>query len=140
MGCIVTNAAQRQRIREMGAASNPVRAARRQTEHHERLGSEHAICFYCGFPEPVALRRASRRFLDEHHPVGRNHDPNLTIFLCRNCHALAHEQLLDAGVELKTALNPVGRAASMLRAQAVHFERLARTNRELAALLETEKS
>jgi hypothetical protein len=124
----------------MRAASNLVRLARRQTEHHERLGSEHAICFYCGFPEPVALRRASRRFLEEHHLVGRNHDPNLTIFVCRNCHAIAHEKLLDEGVDLGSTVSPAKRVAMMLRAEAVHYELLARTRREQAALLENEKS
>jgi len=120
----------------MGAAPNPVRSARRKTELREKLGSERPVCFYCGFAEPVALRRLSRKFLEKHHLVGRNHDPELTIFVCRNCHALMHERLLDSAVDLESTADPVGRVAMMLRAEAVHFEALARTKRNQAESLE----
>ena len=124
----------------MGVASNPVRAARRKAELQERLGSDNPVCLYCGCVEPVALRRVSRKFLDDHHLEGRNHDPNLTMFLCRNCHALAHEDLLGCAVDLRTMSDPVKRVATMLRAEAVHLERWARTKREQADLLERGKS
>ena len=120
----------------MGLSHNPARAARRRTELCERLGSEQPVCFYCGCAEPAVLRRVSRKFLVKHHPVGRNHDPNLIIFICQNCHALAHERLLEAAVNLETATDPVRRVAMMLRAEAVHFEALARTKRNQAELLE----
>jgi hypothetical protein len=122
----------------MGAASNPVRSARRKTELHDKLGSEHPVCFYCGYAEPVALLRVSRKVLDEHHLVGRNHDPNLTIIVCRNCHALRHEGLFDAGVELEVIADPVKRVAMMLRAEAVHLEAWAHSKREQANLLDGE--
>lgn len=116
---------------------NPARAARRDSELRERLGAERPACIYCAHPGPVALRRASRKFLLEHHVLGRNHDPDLTVFVCLNCNALLHDDMLrDAEVCLKPEPDPVKRVASMLRAEAVHFEMLASSKRRQAALLE----
>lgn len=123
----------------MRPSRNPARAARRKTELRERLGTERPVCFYCGYAEPVALRRVSRKFLPEHHVLGRNHDPDLTIFVCQNCHVLSHERLLDAAIDLRPESDPRKRVATMLRAEAVHFEVLAHTKRQQAALLEREK-
>jgi hypothetical protein len=120
----------------MRPSQNPARAARRKTELRERLGSERPVCFYCGCAEPRVLRPVSRKFLEEHHFLGRNHDPNLTGFACLNCHALAHEALLDAGVDLRPERDAIKRVATMLRAEAVHFEMFARAKRKQAALLE----
>ena len=116
---------------------NQARAARRKTELHEKLGSERPACIYCGCAEPVALLRVSRKFLVDHHELGRSHDPDSTVFVCRNCHALAHEKLLDAGVDLQPESDPVQRVAMMLRAEAVHLEMLADAKRRQAALLDS---
>lgn len=118
---------------------NPVRAARRKAELRERLGAERPTCLYCGYAEPLALRRMSRKFLPEHHVYGRNHDPNLVVFACLNCHAVVHELMSDAEVELQTECDPVLRVATMLRAEAVHFEMLANSKRRQAGLLEEGK-
>jgi hypothetical protein len=118
---------------------NPVRAARRKTELRDRLGAERPTCLYCGYAELLALRRMPRKFLPEHHVYGRNHDPNLVVFACLNCHALMHEYISDANVELQTESNPVLRVATMLRAEAVHFEMLANSKRRQAGLLEEGK-
>ena len=119
------------------SSPNPARAARRETELREKLGSGRLACIYCGHAELAALRRLSRRHLREHHVVGRNHDPDLSEFVCLNCHALVHDELLrDAEVDLKLEPDPVKRVAMMLRAEAVHFEMLASSKRRQAALLE----
>lgn len=118
---------------------NPVRAARRKAELREKLGSEQPVCFYCGYTEPVALRQVNRKSFVDHHELGRNHDPDSTILVCLNCHALAHEKLLDAEVDLEPERDPVERVATMLRAEAVHFEMLADTKRLQAELLEGRK-
>jgi hypothetical protein len=118
---------------------NPVRAARRETELRERLGSERPLCIYCGCSELVALRRVSHEILQEHHVFGRNHDLDVIVYLCRNCHALLHEGLLDAGVDLKRKTDPITQIATMLRAEAVHFEMLANSKRQQATLLEGQK-
>ena len=122
----------------MERSRNPARAARRKAELRERLGAERPVCFYCGYAELVALRRVSRKFLREHHVLGRKHDPDATVFVCLNCHALIHEKLIDAEVDLQREADPVKRVAKMLRAEAVHFEMLANSKRRQAALLEGE--
>ena len=123
----------------MGRPShNPVRAARRKAELQDKLGSERPICFYCGYAEPVALRRVSRQFLEEHHPLGRKLDSDLTVYLCRNCHALSHENLLDSNVDLRLEADPRLRLAMILRAEAVHFDMLAKAKRQQARMLEGE--
>jgi hypothetical protein len=123
----------------MGLPHNPARAARRKTELHEKLGSERPRCIYCGCAEPVALRPVTRKFLRDHHVLGRNHDPDSRSVLCQNCHALAHENLFNAEVDLEPESDPVKRVATMLRADAVHLEMLANAKRKQAALLEGEK-
>ena len=123
----------------MSHSRNPVRAARRKTELRERLGAERPACAYCGYEELVALRRVSRKLLSEHHVLGRNHDPDSVVFACLNCHAVMHELLSNAGVELQPATDPVIRVATMLRAEAVHLEMTASSKRKQAALLEERK-
>jgi hypothetical protein len=124
----------------MRSSRNPVRAARRKTELRERLGVERLSCIYCGYGEPVALRRVSRKNLLEHHVLGRNHDSDLTVIVCLNCNAVVHDEMLpDAEVDLERESDPVTRVATMLRAEAVHFEMLASSKRKQAALLEGRK-
>ena len=120
----------------MGQPHNPARAARRKTELREKLGVERPTCIYCGCEELVALRRLPKTLLPEHHVLGQNHDPELVVLACLNCHAVAHERLSDAGVVLDKVTDPVDRVAAMLRAEAVHFEMLAESKRKQAALLE----
>jgi hypothetical protein len=120
----------------LGLSYNPARAARRETELREKLGTEKAACFYCGYSNPVALRRVSQKSLPEHHVLGRNHDPDLVVIICLNCHAGAHELLANEVVELEPVTNVVKRVATMLRAEAVHLEMLAESKRKQAALLE----
>jgi hypothetical protein len=120
----------------MDLPHNPAREARRKTELHEKLGSERPRCIYCGCAEPVALRPVTRKFLRDHHVLGRNHDPDTRSVLCQNCHALAHENLLNAEVDLEPESNPVKRVAKMLRAEAVHLEMMATAKRRQVALLE----
>lgn len=119
----------------MSLPHNPARAARRKAELREKLGIEQPVCSYCGCAEPVVLRRVSRKFLERNHLLGRKHDPNLTVFACRNCHALFHERLLNAGVDLRAERDPVKRVAVMLLAEAVQHEMQADTKRRQATLL-----
>ena len=106
----------------------------------ERLGDDRPACIYCGYAELVALRRVSSKYLRKHHVLGRNHDPDLTVLVCLNCHALVHDEMLpDAEINLERKSDPIKRVAMMLRAEAVHFEMLAEGKRRQAALLEGRK-
>lgn len=77
-----------------------------------------------------------RRLLEDHHVVGKNHDPNLVVFLCRNCHYKVTEGYLQAGIDMRYEPNTQKRIATMLKALAVFFELLAERLRQWAALLD----
>lgn len=79
-------------------------------------------------------------FFEEHHILGRNHDPDLTVLLCHNCHFLVHEGYLRAGVDLSYEPDPQKRVAKMLRALAAFFEMLAKAFLQWAALLDEHKT
>jgi hypothetical protein len=68
--------------------------------------------------------------------VGEAHDPDLTAFVCRNCHYLATENLLQAGVSMFPEADPLKRAAIQLRALSVHQRMLADKHDRLAGELE----
>lgn len=117
----------------MAGPRNPARSARREIEALERLGTERPQCMYCGFAgNPVAFHK--------HHPLGKNHDPEFTVLICLNCHALAHEILRDAGIDLRPVLDPKKQLAARLRAKAIHLEQLAKSTwGEVTLLEETEQ-
>ena len=52
---------------------------------------------------------------------------------------MVHNEILpNAGVDLELESDPIKRVATMLRAEAVHLEMLARSKRRQATLLERE--
>jgi hypothetical protein len=57
---------------------------------------EGKACARCGETNAEMLGAYSR--IDLHHLAGRAHDPNLVVYLCRNCHAVAAAQLKEVGV------------------------------------------
>jgi hypothetical protein len=119
---------------------HPLRAARRKAQRLEKLGGEHPFCLHCGCSEPMLLRPVTRCFLEEHHVVGFANDPDLTLALCFNCHALITEGLLQAGVSMTKQSDPIKFACVVFRALAVHFRALSEAFWRFANLLDrTEK-
>jgi hypothetical protein len=83
--------------------SDPIGSEVRRARRERRLGSG-AVCVLCGFVDPAALLRVGRSTLEHHHVLGRLHAEEVTVRLCRNCHALETERMRDAGIPLQ--LNP----------------------------------
>jgi hypothetical protein len=118
-----------------------IRGERRQA----RLGDGPHVCILCGCSDPVALidktpdwlkhHGIPKTLFEQHHPAGRHHDPELTVLICRNCHAVATEGHLQAGVSMRPEPNPFLRVARKLDAEAVFLEELAAANRRSAELL-----
>lgn len=52
-------------------------------------------CARCGASDVELLEGYSR--IDLHHVAGRGNDPDLVVYLCRNCHAEAHAHLKETG-------------------------------------------
>jgi len=88
-----------------------VRKARRERE----IG-EGAVCVRCGETDVYALVTATKALIEDHHVLGQNHDDELTVPLCRNCHAKTHESYRRALVQLETQPSFLERLAAMLTA------------------------
>ena len=82
-------------------------------------------------PRRVASRqrpRDPRALLERHHPGGESNDPDLTVVVCRNCHALNTEGQLVLDVELEhdPSRSMPEQLIAVLRGLAVFFDLLAR--------------
>lgn len=123
---------------------DPIGTDARHAERLRRLGPGPYICLFCGIEDPVVLIRKTlgwlevrvpRSLLEDHHVLCRNHDPNLTVLLCRNCHFMVTEGYLRAGISMQYEPDPRKRVALMLETLAAFFEMLAATLRQWAVLL-----
>lgn len=76
---------------------NPIRNDARKAQRGRSLGA-HAACALCGYANPEALIRVRRSLLEHHHVCAKANDPELTVVLCRNCHAEVTEGQRVAGV------------------------------------------
>jgi len=100
---------------------NPIRAARRNVEAREKHGSDTPRCIYCLKVDSLVVRP---RRIQYHHFLGRERD-SVTVPLCLNCHAGAHERLRDADIPMKCEKDRTLLARSVFRLFAVHFSMLA---------------
>lgn len=125
--------------------NDPIGTAGRETARIARLGAGPLVCFLCGEADPVTLIPKTSDWLkrkgvhdtlfEKHHVAGEAHDAELTVLICRNCHAKATEGLLQAGVSMKPEPDPIERVAAMLDARAVFLETEAASDRRMAELL-----
>jgi RNase P subunit RPR2 len=104
---------------------NPIQNDVRSAQRLRRLPPD-AICMFCDECDPVAL--------EVHHVVRRDNDEDLTVVVCKNCHAKQHEELLKVGVTIE---QPSDRTrleinATVLKALSVLFQFLARKFAEMA--------
>jgi hypothetical protein len=101
---------------------NEARAARRERRLGDALG-----CVLCGYRDPAALIAEHRATLESHHVLGRAHQADLTVVLCRNCHAIQTERMRDGGVALERdpSLSVLETVVAVLRALAVFLRSLA---------------
>jgi hypothetical protein len=122
-----------------------IKTERRRRRRQVRFGVENPTCILCGNGEIETL--AAKRlgwlerhlppevFIELHHPVGWNYDPNLVVPVCMNCHRIVTEGLARAGISMRPEPEPRERVASMLDALAVFFELLVDSLRRWAEYL-----
>ena len=72
---------------------DPIANAARAARRNRQAGDTPAMCIDCGETDINALE------LD--HLVSSAHDPDLTGWRCRNCHAKKHAQQRDDGVDVR---------------------------------------
>ncbi|MFN8675492.1 MAG: hypothetical protein U0Z70_03850 [Thermomicrobiales bacterium] len=73
----------------------------RRAQRSRTLGPN-AACVLCGYRNPEALLQRPCALLEAHHVCARANDPELTVILCRNCHAEVTERQRIAGVSFGT--------------------------------------
>ena len=88
-------------MKDDDAIANAAREARRRARVPD--GS---VCFICGLSNPDCLVEVDRTLLEEHHVAGIANVPDLTVYLCPNCHRLLHMPLRDKGLDFS---RPVAR-------------------------------
>jgi hypothetical protein len=98
----------------------PVKTAIRLLRKPEKKSI--GICTFCGCKGPIEL----------HHVNCRNHDSELLIPVCPDCHALYTEGQLQERVGMRFEPDRIGRAARIAEAQAAFFEKLATGQEQLA--------
>jgi len=94
---------------------NPIQNDSRHARREQLLGRE-PRCARCDCAEFDALIPTKHRLLEKHHIAGRNHDPDLTLVLCRNCHAILTEQLRKNGADMREQPTLLERIVAILRA------------------------
>lgn len=80
---------------------NPIRKDARNARRGRALGPS-AACLFCDYRNPHGLVRTNRSLLEAHHVCGKANDADLTVVLCRNCHAEVTEGQRTAGVSFGT--------------------------------------
>jgi hypothetical protein len=75
--------------------------------------------------------------LELHHVMGKAHESDLTIVLCKNCHAKATEGQLREEVPLSATDNILDRVAAIFDALAAFFRFLADSLNQLARQVRT---
>jgi hypothetical protein len=123
---------------------DPVKKAVRRARRQQRLGSE-ASCALCGVADQESLRivedpklrdRIRQIVLERHHPLTSAQDPDLTIILCRTCHALATESLRCAGVPMMIQGNPLDRQIARCKAWGAFYRDAAGAEDRMVEALE----
>ena len=112
----------------MSKDSNPKRTARCEARQQRRVPPD-AVCVRCGESAPYLM--------EHHHVMGQAHKPDLTIVLCKNCHAKATQGQLREEVPLSATDNLLARVAAIFDALAAFFRFLADSLNELARQVRT---
>lgn len=113
----------------------PIQTALRSAKKLARITDPQSFCILCGKVEVAYCFVVSNRFLQDHHFLGQNHDPNATVPVCPDCHYFVTENLRRADVTMLFQEDPLDRVEIMLEALAVHHEHLAISARRMAKLL-----
>lgn len=119
---------------------------RRQQRRLRELGGGRPRCVLCGESDwrtlkPVEVSSLPAdlvKFLEDHHVLGHNHDPDFKVPLCRNCHAKVSARQLEFGADLRRKETLLARLPEMLRSDAAFLYELSVARLDLADQLERE--
>jgi hypothetical protein len=94
---------------------DPLGGSGRRHRRRRKLGPD-ARCLGCGASDPTILIRVKRTLFEHHHPLGQAHAPDLTVPVCRNCHAILSAAQADDGVPLKPQATVLERLVAIFQA------------------------
>lgn len=96
-------------------AYDPMSGARRRQRRRQQLGPD-ARCAQCGETDLDVLAKVGKTALEAHHPLGEAHAPEITMILCRTCHARFTAAQHDDGVQLRPAATVLERLVAVTAA------------------------
>jgi hypothetical protein len=94
---------------------NPIQNDAREARRKARLGRD-AVCILCGCNQWVALTPVPRSLLEAHHVACKANDGDMTVPLCRNCHAITTEELRRCDAATGAPAHRLARLVAILRA------------------------
>lgn len=113
---------------------DPIKNDARSARRSRRLGPD-AACALCGVTDPEALTLVDKTLIEWHHAGGRAHDDALTVPLCLNCHRVATEGQMRAGLDFTPQGTLPERLLHWLRSVADFLRNLAVSVEQFAAWL-----
>lgn len=125
--------------------ADPIGNDAREARHLRTLGPPPHVCMFCGASDPPPFmkavstgwleQRVPHSMLEEHHVLGRNHDPNSTVILCKPCHFRVTVGYIRAGVDMHYEPDARIRVKKMLNILAVFLEMVANVVRQWSEFL-----
>ena len=94
---------------------DPIQSDLRKRRRKRKLGPN-PVCALCSFDQPEGMKLVPRSFIEAHHVVGKAHDPNLTVPLCKRCHVVITEVNQRNGATMHKTANLLDYAITVLRA------------------------
>jgi hypothetical protein len=73
----------------------------------------------CRIKSAEVLMKVHWSLVQSHHVLGKNNDPNVTVPVCLNCHAILTEMNRRYGVSMETPANLLEHLVAVLRALGV---------------------
>jgi hypothetical protein len=103
------------------------RSRRRRAVEARRFENRPAVCLFCGpLPYSALVDPAkTKRYVEQHHLFGKQHDPEVMVTLCLICHRAIGDAMLDEGWRAQPGANAVITADAIFRALAAFFRLLA---------------
>ncbi len=97
---------------------DPIQTDIRKLRWKRRFGPK-PVCVLCRIRSAEVLMKVHWSLVHSHHVLGKNNDPNVTVPVCLNCHAILTEMNRRYGVSMETPANLLEHLIAVLRALGV---------------------
>jgi len=94
---------------------DPMQSDRRKRHWKKKFGPN-PVCILCRFNLPEGFILVPWSLIEAHHVAGRAHEPDLTVPVCKNCHAILTELNRCNGATMQQTANLLEYIITVLRA------------------------